>query len=324
MNNPFQTELNDVETRFYIRYPNRVLHIFIVIAIWRGLAMLTCLAIAFLPFYKGSSSREQHSWLFRRYYLKDGSKIPYIVPNRSMVISLCEFLSNGTYMTLACFHYLYFSGNGHEYYAVYSTICNGFAWVPSYVGIWLAGWGLLYACHCDVQGERRGKSRFLSPLAYNVILISYPIITVAVISYWAVTVGSTEMVLIKGILRVIYLLKKAVMLWNTKADPSKLPVSRLLKDGRMLTNQLELLSHSFQRLGSFWLIFGVILTTFYLSTTYYFFKTFRRMLSTHDTRNLTSPGSRATLIQKELTDEYKFLAIFCFIVSTTLVCELMM
>lgn len=112
------------------------------LAIWHGVIMISCVAILAIPYYKGPSSRKYHSWIlslhypsrsqstsiqgtwrFRRnhrlFWLNNsylgvffilagwvpGDLVPFVVPNRSVVIAACEFFSNGMYLLLAvlCF-----------------------------------------------------------------------------------------------------------------------------------------------------------------------------------------------------------------------------
>lgn len=278
--------------------------------------MISCVAIVLIPFYKGSASREKHSWLFRRHYLSDGSSIPYIVPNRSMIISLCEFVSNGMYLTLAVISHMYFSGN-HDRMEELMSVWYGVAVLPSYLGISLAAWSLVYACLCDVQGSDRGRvARILTPTVYNLAWIFWSLFIILITLYLASAAGEVEVSTFELAYPLSVMLQRAVNLWNQGQTLSTSSTADLLARTDVVLAKVELLSSKFGEWGCVWIVSGIFLAIFYVFTACYLLRIVKRLLSSRGVTNLSLPG--ASMAQIELEQEFKFLSRSCLIISITL------
>ncbi|KAH9816136.1 hypothetical protein DFH28DRAFT_966166 [Melampsora americana] len=321
--NPFETQRKIMETIMFSGAPPLVLKVVLAFAVWRALAMLSCAACVLIPFYRGSASRERHSKIFRRHHLEGSKQIPYIVPNRCMILSICEFFSNAMYLVLALLDYMFLSGDDPFSLARVTTIWYAIAGLPSYLGIWLAAWSLFYSCICDVQGRRRGKlARIFTPLVYNIIWMSWPILTTGFITFWALAVGQAEHNVISLATLLYKLLIKASRLWNDPAGHSKLPIGKLLKNGRLILQGVDVLATRFRLWGFSWIFLACLLTIFYICTALYLLGMIRSMMVMHEKEKLSGPEHFTTLIANELQKEFRWLIVSCLIISFTLLLDI--
>ncbi|POV98419.1 hypothetical protein PSTT_14427, partial [Puccinia striiformis] len=74
-------------------------------AIFKAFTILICLGVIIIPFFQGRIVSKRHLWLTRCTYI-GSSKIPYIVPNRSMVVALFELVASILFVTHICLDYL--------------------------------------------------------------------------------------------------------------------------------------------------------------------------------------------------------------------------
>ncbi|KAG0148283.1 hypothetical protein CROQUDRAFT_669952 [Cronartium quercuum f. sp. fusiforme G11] len=315
--NIFENELEKAKIIANPRLLSWAYPLFIAFAVWRALALLTCVAVLVLPYYKGSAGQKQYSWLFRRYYVSSGISVPYIVPNRCMVIAICELFANAIYFSLACFTYWYFSGDrGTRATLIYT--------VGSYLGIWLAGWALVYACLCDVQQTgARQITRILTPLIYNVVWISWPIFSLACVSYWSLTAKKAEHVVLEGNQGIMELLTISSAEWEKSHDMSKIPTIALLQQSQVLLRHYKVFFSKMQQLGTIWLILATVLAMFYICTAIYLLHLVRKLLKMHDAEKLTGHGTLATGLSMELEKEFQLLSKTCVITSIALCCEIL-
>ncbi|KAH9816030.1 hypothetical protein DFH28DRAFT_1160691 [Melampsora americana] len=331
--NPFEAQLHTLETIFFSGGSPIILKTLIVIAVWRALAMLSCVACVIIPFSRGSVSRERHSWIFRRHYLQGNNKIPYIVPNRSMILSICEFFSNaiskvflklpiGSFENLHESQYL----SGHDPFSLarVTTIWYGVAGIPSYLGIWLAAWGLFYSCICDVKGKRRGKlARIFSPIVYNTIWMSWPILVTSFMTFWAIAVGQAEKDVMDLSKSVYNLLLDASKFWNDPKSLPNSPMGELLVKGQLVIVKVDLLASRFRLWGCVWIFLACLLAIFYVWTAFYLLGMIRSMMVMREQEKLTGPKHFTTLIVSELEKEFRWLIVSCLIISLTLILDIM-
>ncbi|KAH9446220.1 hypothetical protein Pst134EA_023218 [Puccinia striiformis f. sp. tritici] len=112
---------------------------------------------------------KRHLWLTRCTYI-GSSKIPYIVPNRSMVVALFELVASILFVTHICLDYLV---TDHPQVTVNKIVFwNTIGGLPSWLSIWLTGWSLLYMCQGPQHGSSKPNRRFPPPWAYNLAWIS--------------------------------------------------------------------------------------------------------------------------------------------------------
>ncbi|KAG0147438.1 hypothetical protein CROQUDRAFT_722325 [Cronartium quercuum f. sp. fusiforme G11] len=309
--NPFSTTLKSSKERLHLKLPQWLYPLLISLAVWRGLVMLSCVAIMIIPFYKGSASRKEHSWLIARRYSIQGSRIPYLVPNRSMVITLCEFFSNGMYFSLACINYLVIS---LKTYHVFSH--------NSYLGIWLAGWGLGYACLCNVKGSRRPKfARIFTPMVYNLVWISGSIIPIILMVYWASMTGHTAHSLENRTVFLFTLLAEAAVSWEKDHDLSKISLTTLFTEGQAILKTVEVLSWQLRQWGISWTILAIVVAFFYLFTAQYLLGMMKNLFLLRDTEKLTCREELGFFVWAELEKEFRFLFGSCVVICLALVCE---
>ncbi|KAG0148657.1 hypothetical protein CROQUDRAFT_654489 [Cronartium quercuum f. sp. fusiforme G11] len=297
--------------------------LFIGLAVWHGLVMLSCVTILAIPFYKGPSSRKQHSWMISGHYPLQSSGIPYIVPNRCMVIALCEFFSNVMYLFLAGVCYLWRSTTDSPFFSQYLTLWYAIGWLFSYLGIWLAGWGLCYACLCDVQRARRQKfARVLTPIVYNTAWMSWSIVTIALMGFLASSMCRSGNSLRESSQRLISLLNEASAAWEDTKDIAEHPLSVLISQRTVILQGVNLLTWKYRQWCLVWIGLDVVLAIFYSFTAVYLLRMTRSLLVRRDIEKLACPGDLPSLIWDELKHEFRFLSRSCGIISTALGCEI--
>ncbi|KAI7946175.1 hypothetical protein MJO29_012563 [Puccinia striiformis f. sp. tritici] len=138
-------------------------------AIFKAFTILICLGVIIIPFFQGRIVSKRHLWLTRCTYI-GSSKIPYIVPNRSMVVALFELVASILFVTHICLDYLV---TDHPQVTVNKIVFwNTIGGLPSWLSIWLTGWSLLYMCQGPQHGSSKPNRRFPPPWAYNLAWIS--------------------------------------------------------------------------------------------------------------------------------------------------------
>ncbi|KAH9820472.1 hypothetical protein DFH28DRAFT_923766 [Melampsora americana] len=218
--NPFREQIIVVARILNPQFPSWALAILIFFAILRGILILVCASIMVIPLWKGPASRKKHWFLFRRIYPQLGRGIPYVVPNRSMVIAVCEL----------CSSVLYSAVNFKTY--KHLGIAHGDR-----------GW-YLALCLCDVTDVKSSRlPRLLTPIVYNTTWISWSIITIALIAYWAIRMGRHMFDAQRTCDRLLELLKRAAISWERHDNAQSfwgdlLPTLILAVHGTQLTGTL--------------------------------------------------------------------------------------
>ncbi|KAG0148366.1 hypothetical protein CROQUDRAFT_131903 [Cronartium quercuum f. sp. fusiforme G11] len=107
--NPFEGILEEARKKITPIFPAWTLDLLIASAVWRAIIILSCIAIMLIPAVKGAASRKKHYFLFRAVYPVESARIPYLVPNRCMVITFTELFSSALYLASACLNYRLYS-----------------------------------------------------------------------------------------------------------------------------------------------------------------------------------------------------------------------
>ncbi|KAG0140048.1 hypothetical protein CROQUDRAFT_726329 [Cronartium quercuum f. sp. fusiforme G11] len=314
--NPFQKDYDAIKSNAFPTLPSWAYPILIIFAIWRGLVMLSCIAIFVIPLHKGRASRKKHLWLIRRRFdCQDKKKaklmsrchasgtgmIPFLVPNRCMVMAISEFVCNGLYLALACVNYL----------------------VRSYVGIWVAGWALSYACLCDLRGDGRNRAaRILNPLVFNFTWLTWSVLTVGVNIYWAILVRRAEYEFKGNAIRLLQSLRMDSRNWKLDQDFSEGKVLAILAQEEEVRELSILIAKRLRNWSITWIVLGVVLALFYIFTLQYLWKMARKLLVVCDSEALTCRQASPSLFWEEIRQELWFLFKSCVVISLVLFCEL--
>ncbi|EGG04616.1 uncharacterized protein MELLADRAFT_72339 [Melampsora larici-populina 98AG31] len=228
--NPFREARNYANSMLKPEFPYWALSLLALFIIMRVAFIFVCAGIMIIPVFKGSDSRKRHYYLVRRVYPEGGNGMPYLVPNRCMIIVVCELVTSVLYVVLGCLNYSFYSNvSSHQDPRPVTMVWFVIAWLPSYVGMVMATFGLCYACLCDVDGTKNKKySRILTPIVYNSIWISWSLLAIGMISYWAVRSVQDANELQMNLQHTFPLLKKASVSWDAHHDFGKVPIKALL------------------------------------------------------------------------------------------------
>ncbi|KAH9822336.1 hypothetical protein DFH28DRAFT_1119289 [Melampsora americana] len=301
--------------------------ILILLAIWRILAMVICVAIlAIITLDAESAASLTRILSFNVTVILGGSSIPYIVPNRSMIISLCEFVSNGTYSTLAMISYIYFFGDHDHRMEELMSVWYGIAVLPYVedlsfeilkaedVEIILFS-GLILAFRLQL-GVSCMPARLLTPVIYNLAWIFWLLFMILTTLYLASTAGEVEVSTFELAYPLSEMLQRAAKLWNMGQTLSKSSTEELFAQTDVVLGKVELLSWKFREWGYVWIVLGIFLTMLYVSTSCCLLRTVKRLISSRELTNLSRPG--VPIAQIELEKEFRFLSRSCLIISITL------
>lgn len=147
----------------------------VAFGVWRALMTISGIAVIAIPFFRGRKSRTKHCWVFRLDQSSSGNVMSYVVPNRSIILTLFEMVSGIMYLLMAFFSFQRFRSPTNTA-RCFNMIWYGVSWLPTYLGIWMSGWGLLYASYgrdfnLSVIGSKNSETlqslaRVLSTLRY--------------------------------------------------------------------------------------------------------------------------------------------------------------
>lgn len=283
INNPFSYQLEVAKELMYPQFPSWALALLIVFGVMRGIIILICAAIILTPVFKGVASRKKHLFLIRRVYMEHGQQMPYIVPNRSMIIALCELVSSTLYVITAYSNYRYDSEPDYPRGPVgYVFTWYGIAWLPAYLGIWLSTWSLIHACLSNVEGTGNKGTRFLIPVVFNSIWKSWSLVVIGVTSFWAVR-GVRIMTLIEGnMLQAATLLKESAESWDLNRSFAGIPIGSILELRNRLFMFQDQLKYTSWRWAGCWISFAVVLAVCYLTTVRSLLRMLRELLRIRD------------------------------------------
>ncbi|KAH9811049.1 hypothetical protein DFH28DRAFT_901413 [Melampsora americana] len=298
--NPFSYQHEVSKELMQPQFPSWALALLIVFGVMRGIIILICGAIILTPVFKGAASRKKHFFLIRRVYLNNGQKTPYIVPNRSMIIALCELLSSALYVITAYSNYRYDSDTEYPQGPL------GYLLMCAYLGIWISAWSLTHACLSNVDGTTNKRTRFLTPAAYNSIWISWSLLVIGVTSFWAIRSVRVLISIERNMLQASSMLNEAANSWDIDHSFSGIPIvtlSELRHSLFGLQDQLKRISWGW---AACWISFAFVLVAFYLITVRSLLRMLRELLRIRDLEIWTQ-HSRST-IWSEVEREICFLS----------------
>ncbi|KAH9814996.1 hypothetical protein DFH28DRAFT_970059 [Melampsora americana] len=231
--NPYRAASAYANSVLAPKFPTWALGLLIAFVVMRVIFMIRCTAIISIPFFQGPFSQRKHLFLVHQVYTEKGRTIPYLVPNRCMIIVICELFSSMLYTCGAWFSYCYkvkdaLHGGPRQLMTLWYDI-------SSYIGIVLSSWGLCYACLCDVGGTKNRKfSKLMTPIVYNAIWISWTVIAFGIILYWSVMAVSVLTRLEDRLQRFFRMLDDAAISWDTHHDFSNIPLTAICADALSL------------------------------------------------------------------------------------------
>ncbi|KAH9821915.1 hypothetical protein DFH28DRAFT_1120237 [Melampsora americana] len=109
--NPFRLQVEIAEKTIIPRFPSWALDLLILLAVMRTVIIMSCISIMVIPLFKGAAVQKRHYTLIRRVYTQQWRKTPYLVPNRCMIIAICETISGALYLLSAIGSYYFYSGS---------------------------------------------------------------------------------------------------------------------------------------------------------------------------------------------------------------------
>lgn len=319
--NPFTDQLRSVRTMMYPQFPDWALTLLVAFAIMRVMIILACTAILLMPIFKGAASRRKHFFLIRRVYPKEGKGMPYLVPNRCMIIAICELLSSMLYVMTAYSNYRFDSTREYPQGPKgYLITWYGSSFLPAYIGIWISVWSMVHACLSNIGGKTHSASRFITPPVYNIVWISWPLLVIGVIGYWAVRTTRISILLGPLMLEVIDALSKSAKSWNLHHSFEHIPLGLLLQDRATLLEYRDRLAlDSFGWTGC-WMAFGVILLASYTITARLLLRMLEQVLCLRDSETwLQQSHSR---IWEELENEIRFLSFSYVALTLAISCQI--
>lgn len=246
--------------------------------------------------------------------------MPYLVPNRCMIIVIGELLSNMLYLGEAWFTYRYYTEGGEE---------GGFrklwlfwytaSWLPSYLGVVLSSWGLCYACFCEVSGtDKRRSSRIMSPAFYNSIWITWAALATIATVYWAsraITLFSN----FQDHFKLMHnMLEHSSTSWDRYHDLEKVPIRLILLDMNTLFHDWAKVRTWMVWWGNTWAVLGSALLVFYLFVVWVLLTMFKKVLKMREIDSMTVSVAWASPIWVELELEFRFLLRSSFIIALSI------
>lgn len=291
------------------------------------------IAVIAIPFFRGRKSRTKHCWVFRLDQSSSGNVMSYVVPNRSIILTLFEMVSGIMYLLMAFFSFQRFRSPTNTA-RCFNMIWYGVSWLPTYLGIWMSGWGLLYASY-----GRDVSHCFLSPRLYNIAWMGWSLVVITVTTIWA-TINYHEALILCGHLnQLAKLLRKTELAWDIDTD--SLRQFNLSVIGSKNSETLQSLARvlSTLRYWAFcWMCFGFVIAVFYIVLVRRILKTIGKILTFCETRALycanvpiasvtlnttaKNVSKKTTINLTEIRQEFRFLALYNGIICLVLVSEL--
>ncbi|KAH9821908.1 hypothetical protein DFH28DRAFT_951009 [Melampsora americana] len=308
--NPFRIQLQFIRRVSLPQFPPWALDLLILLAVMRSVIILSCISIMVIPLFKGPAAQKRHYTLIRRVYPQQSRGTPYLVPNRSMVIAICETMSGVLYLLGVIASFKFYSGGEFSE--------GPMTHITTLVSIWISAWSLVHACLCDVEGNKNSRlSRFLTPSLYNVLWISGSILVILVNIYWAIRVTLIFSRFESVIGNVFRLLERAVKLWDTNQNRSGIPLARINVAVRKLATVKDPLKLVIIGWAQTWTFLLTILTIFYLVTVRLLLRMLRHVLKIRDSEAFSLQAQSAIWI--ELEKETRVLSFLSIAVTLSIV-----
>lgn len=315
----FSALMIDARTSINPSFPTWALNFLIVFTIIRILLILSCMIIIITPFFKGPISRKKNLFLFNKIYSQSGKGLPYLVPNRSMIIAVCELMSSVLYVISAVGNYKLYS-ESQPVHGPVGYICTwyGLEWLPAFLGVWLSSWSLVHACLCDVKGgdQNQRLSKLLTPLLYNSIWLTVSFLVIILTTYWALRTTQIFIIMAPVIQHLFNSLQTSIQSWSINHDLKQIPIVELLKEANFLHADLAQLSPIIIGWAKTWLAFAILLTAFYLFIVSVLLRMLRQVLHIRDSEAMSIQVQSS--IWKELEDEFWFLSRSSVVVALSL------
>ncbi|KAH9808193.1 hypothetical protein DFH28DRAFT_997921 [Melampsora americana] len=314
--NPFTDQISMAKQIIDPQFPSWALNVLIIFAVMRGILMISCVAILIIPVIKGPISRKKHFFFFRRMYPEAWRGMPYLVPNRSMILVICELVSSALYFAAACDNYLVYSesaiGQGRSGY--FLPLC----WLPSYLGIVLASWSLCHACLCDVEGKKTNKlSRILTPNLYNSIWISWTILAISLTAYWTIR---AVMILSKFkslALDLFTSLEKAAEIYETRQS-FDYHLATIFAKRDSVVQEVTKVGSVINGWAITWLCLAVVLAVFYLFTVQLLLRMLKQAFLMRESDAWVINAQWSSPIWIELEKEFSFLSKSSILVALSI------
>ncbi|KAG0144684.1 hypothetical protein CROQUDRAFT_659619 [Cronartium quercuum f. sp. fusiforme G11] len=333
--NPFPALIESIRERINPRFPNYALGMLAGFVVFRVAFLITVVTILLLPIFRGHGSRKRHYFFVRRVESKEYRGMPYLVPNRCMVIVLGELLSSMMYLILACSNYrtLYSSfdlqqmilGALNFLTKTHTTPQPAFRWLPSYLGIWMAGWGLVHACFCHIDETSRPVPRWvLSPRVYNFIWISWSLVVTISIGFWSVKAGRGFDLMERRILHLFKIMDRDDRLWNVNHTTTSASLRPFFTEAVALFQALDQVSSTNTTVFSIWVAVTSVLAIFYLGTTRYLRRLLQKVLvlCDPDALALAPRDCFASTIWRALEAEFRYLSRFSVYLTISIVLQI--
>ncbi|KAH9820766.1 hypothetical protein DFH28DRAFT_634886 [Melampsora americana] len=325
--NPFRNQLEMFKEFIAPQFPTWALAALVLFGIMRGIFVLGSLAIMLIPMFKGSQSRKHHYFLVRRVYSNgDPGRFPYLVPNRCMVIVICEMISSVAYLFSAYVNYQFYStdivlylGRQQQWYPPH---WYALPWIPSYLGIMLSSWGLCHSCLFDVDGKDKGKlARILTPMVYNSIWMSWTLITIGSMLYWSISLGIVFLDLQLKSNDLISLLRHAAKSWDSHHDLSRIDLRKMSNVGNSIFTGWNYMRPMIIGWSVTLIVLAGVLLCFYVFVVRLLLRMLKQVLRIRD-MNFLNEASQDSM-WAELEDEFRFLSRSYFVITVIILVQVL-
>ncbi|KAH9819987.1 hypothetical protein DFH28DRAFT_885410 [Melampsora americana] len=325
--NPFREAQTYAISVVNPEFPDWALSVLAFFIIMRVIFVFICAGIIIIPIFKGSTSRKRHYYLVQRVYPGGRNGMPYLVPNRCMIIVVCELVTSVLYMLLGCLNYSFYS-NVRSHHGPRPVLMIWYAYLllrkhSSYVGMVMATWGLCYACLFDVDGTKNKKySRILTPIVYNSIWITWSLFAIGIISYWAVRSLKDTNDLQKNLHHILALLRKASGSWDLHHDFGKVPIKTILNYMVILFKNWSQIDSTLVRWATVWASLAGALALFYILVVCVLLRMLKQVLRMRDMDTITGNAQWTSTILCELEAEFHFLSRCSFVIILSIFAQI--
>ncbi|KAH9820767.1 hypothetical protein DFH28DRAFT_634906 [Melampsora americana] len=293
----------------------------------RGIFIIGSLAIMLIPMFKGAESRKRHYVLIRRVYSK-GNRYPYLVPNRCMILVICEMISSVAYLFSAYTNYQFHStdialhmGRQQQWYLPHWYVLP---WIPSYLGVMLSSWGLCHSCLFNVDGKVKSKlTRILSPMVYNTIWMSWTLITLGSMLYWSIHLGTALFDLQLKLDDLIGLLEHAARSWDRHHDSSKINLQAMFDERDALFIGLSISRRTIIGWSVNLIVLAVVLSFFYVLVVRLLLRMLKQVLRIRDMNFLNEGTNRSSPMWSELEDEFRYLSRSSVVIAVSIAVQVL-
>ncbi|MBW0473172.1 hypothetical protein O181_012887 [Austropuccinia psidii MF-1] len=256
-----------------------VFPVLIFFMIIKAITAFGCMALIFIPIFRKRSSSKTHWWLIRRQYLETHNDTPYLVPNRSLVVAVCELMSSLTYIMLAGMSYVRLKHQISHHQTLIIILCYGISFLPTFIGLWLAGWGLLYSSHCPHKKIKSQFTRIFSPRVFNLSWVTGSILFVIIVMQWGILLERYVRVFRQKQEDLVSFSDTAGVLFsNSTYRADELVLKELKAKETALNDEFHKLIALFEAWAACWVVLEIFLIVFYIFIFQRLVKLIRRLL----------------------------------------------